>query len=134
MNVNPGGKQTLMCDTIIPLTNPEPEIGEIDTCGLPQTMVFPHDHPDPNLAGNAKGMAAVVKERKSVYKRLVDELRGKKVVRKCGQCRKSAAKKDAERCVALAEMAGQEELLDDAVLEAASKVVDEPQGNWCCLY
>jgi hypothetical protein len=133
MHVNPGGKQTLMRDTIIPLTNPDPEISKIDTCGLPQTMVFPHDHPDPNLAGKAKGMAAVVKERKLVYKRLVDELRGKKVVGKCGQCRKSAANKDTKHSVALAEMAGQEELLDDVVLEVASEVVDELQGNWYCL-
>jgi len=93
MNVNLGGKQTLICDTIILLTNPDPEIGKIHMHGLLQTMVCPHDHPDPNLAGKAKGMAAVVKEIKSVYKRLVDELRGEKVVGKCGQYRKSAAKK-----------------------------------------
>jgi len=40
--------------------------------GLLQTMVFPHDHPDPNFAGKAKGMAAVVKERKSVYRSTED--------------------------------------------------------------
>jgi len=27
INVNPGGKQTFMCHTIIPLTNPKPKIG-----------------------------------------------------------------------------------------------------------
>jgi hypothetical protein len=31
MNVNPGGKQTLLRDTTIPLTNPPPKTGELDT-------------------------------------------------------------------------------------------------------
>jgi hypothetical protein len=55
-------------------------------------MVFPHDHPDPSLAGKAKGMLAVVKERWSVYNQLVAEVGGeKKVFGKCSECRKSAA-------------------------------------------
>jgi hypothetical protein len=36
MNVNPGGKQTLLCNTIIPLNNPPPKSGKLDTRGLPQ--------------------------------------------------------------------------------------------------
>jgi hypothetical protein len=31
MNVNPGGKQTLLCDTIIPLNNPLPRSGKLDS-------------------------------------------------------------------------------------------------------
>jgi hypothetical protein len=68
MNVHPGGKQTLMCNTIIPLTNPAPNNGKNDKCGQPQTMVYLLDHPDLNLVGKVKGMAAVVGEQKSVYK------------------------------------------------------------------
>ena len=135
MNVHPGGKQTLMHNTIVPLTNPAPDDRENDTCGQPQTMVYPLDHPDPNLAGKAKGMAAVVRERESVYKRLIKEVGSeKKVIGKCGQCRKSAAKNDAERRVAMAEMAGQEDALDDADFNEATEVVEEPQNKWCCLY
>jgi hypothetical protein len=74
INVHLGGKLTLMCDTIIPLTNPAPENGETDTHGHSQTMVYLHDHPDPNLAGKAKGMAVVVKEWQSVYSQLVKRL------------------------------------------------------------
>ena len=134
MNVNPGGKQTLMRNTTISLTNPPPKAGEIDTRGLPQTMVFPHDHPDPSLAGKAKGMLAVVKEQRSVYDQLVMEVGGeKKVFGKCSECRKSATKKDAERRVAVAEMAGQEDTLDDADLDDASEAAEESKDKWCCL-
>jgi hypothetical protein len=60
-------------NTIIPLNNPPLKSGELDTHGLPQTMVFPNNHPEPNLAGKAKGMLAVIKEQKSVYDKLVSE-------------------------------------------------------------
>ena len=98
-------------------------------------MGFALDHPDTALAGKAKGMLAVVKERKSVYDMLLGAVGGeKKVFGKCAQCRKSAAKKDAERRIALAEMAGQEDSLDDAILDEASAIIEEPQNRWCCLY
>jgi hypothetical protein len=135
MNVNPGGKQKLLRDTIIPLTNPPPKSGELDTCRQAQTMVFALNHPDPALVGKAKGMLAVVKERKSVYNMLLGVVGGeKKVFGKCAQCCKSAAKKDVEWRVALAEMAGQEDSLDDAILDEASAIIEEPQNRWCCLY
>jgi len=47
----------------------------------------------------------------------------KKVVRKSAECWKSAVKKDAERHVAMAEMVGQDNCLDNTVLEVASQVV-----------
>jgi hypothetical protein len=62
MNINPGGKQTLMRDTVIPNTNPPPKPGQADTHGLIQSLVYPNDHPDSDLAGKAKGMRAVIKE------------------------------------------------------------------------
>jgi hypothetical protein len=87
MNVHPGSKQTLLQDTIIPLMNPPLKTGEPDTCGQPQTIVFPPNHPDSALAGKAKGMLAVVKERKLVYNFLVVAVGGeRKVFGKCGQC------------------------------------------------
>jgi hypothetical protein len=33
MNINLGGKQKKMCDTFIPLSNPDPAPGKEDTCG-----------------------------------------------------------------------------------------------------
>lgn len=80
-------------------------------------------------------MLAVVRECKLVYDFLVAAVDGeKKVFGKCSQCWKSAAKKDTEHCVVLAEMAGQEDSLDDAVLDEASVIIKEPQNQWCCLY
>jgi hypothetical protein len=134
MNVNPGGAQTLMRDTIIPHNNPPPKAGEVDTRGLPQPLVFPLDHPDPQLAGVAKGMRVVLQERRSVYDRLVQEVGSeKKVFGKCSECQKSAAKKDAERRVALAEMAGQEDEISEADMEQATQAPAEQQNEWCCM-
>ena len=39
MNVKPGSQQTLMHDTVIPLSNPWPKSGQPDTRGLPQSLV-----------------------------------------------------------------------------------------------
>jgi hypothetical protein len=134
MNVHPGGKQTIMQDTVVPLNNPAPENGESDMHGHLQTMVYAHSYLNPNLAGKAKGMAAVVKERESVYNRLVKEVGSEKAIGKGGQCWKSAMKKDTKHQVTLAEMAGQGDSLDDAVLDKASKVAEESQNKWCYLY
>ena len=135
MNVNPGGKQTLMRDTIIPDSNPPPNQGRADTRGLPQSLVYPMDHPNPELVGKAKGMKAVIQERVSVYDKLVEEVGGeKKVVGKCESCRKSQVKKDAERRVAMAEASGQEDTIDESDLEAAEGPGIENSSRWCCLY
>ena len=124
-----------MCDTIIPLTNPAPRDGKTDMRGHLQTMVYLLDHPDTYLAGKAKGMAIVIKEWWSVYNWLGNEVGSKKkVVGKCGQYWKLAMKKDTECCITLVKMAGQEDTLDDTILEEASEVVEEPKHKWCCLY
>ncbi|CAB5391009.1 unnamed protein product [Rhizophagus irregularis] len=49
MNLNPGGKQPIMRDTIFN--------GQI------QSMVFPNDYPDKNLRGKPKGMKLILQER-----------------------------------------------------------------------
>ena len=80
-------------------------------------------------------MRAVLMERMSVWDRLAEKVGGeKKVVGKCGDCRKSQAKKDAERRVAMAEMAGQEEDINEADLEAAVAPLEESKNEWCCMY
>lgn len=133
MNVNPGGKQKLLRDTIIPLNNPPPQPGKADTRGMPQSMIFSQDHPDEKLRGIAKGMKEVLCERESVWDEF--EKRCKKVVGKCKACTTSQIKKDAERRVAEAEAMGQESSLTDAeVAEANSTVPLAPPDEWCCAY
>lgn len=80
MNVNPGGKQTHLRDTIIPLSNPLPLPGKPDTRGTIQTMTYPLDHPNPELAGKAKGMKVVLQERESVWDELVRRRGAKKIL------------------------------------------------------
>ena len=125
----------MMRDTVIPDTNPPPKPGQADARSLIQSHVYPNDHPDFDLAGKAKGIQAVVKERVSIYDKLVEEVGGeKKVIGKCESCRKSQVKKDAERRVAMAEAAGQEDTIDDADLDTAEGPTIESDSKWCCLY
>jgi hypothetical protein len=132
MNVNPGGKQKHLCTTVIPTSNPAPKPGHTDTRGLPQTMVYPDDHLDPKLQGQAKGMKAVLQERESVWDELSDRCGGK-VVGKCKSCLKSQVKKDAERRVAEAEAMGWEDTLTDADVAQAEETITAPE-NWCCMH
>ena len=130
MNVNPGGKQRHLRTTTIPTNNPPPKPGRSDTRGRLQEMVYPPDHPDPNLRGLAKGMKAVLQERESVWDELVANCNGR-VVGKCKECSKSQAKRDAERRVADAEAMGQEDTLAD---DEAQDAAPTPVSDWCCIY
>lgn len=132
MNVNPGGKQTLMHDTIIPMSNLPPKPGQQDTHGCSKSLVYPVNHPDPTLAGKAKGMRAIMQEPTLVYDCIVKEVGPRKKV--LGKCKKSQIKKDAECQVALAEAAGQEDSIDKADIEAAKGPVVKSDSKWCCLY
>ena len=104
MNVNPGGKQKLLRDTIIPLNNPPPQLNKVDTQGMPQSVVFSQDHPDEKLQGVAKGMKEVLCECESAWDELTK--RCGKVVGRCKACMTSQIKKDAERHIAEAEAMG----------------------------
>lgn len=133
MNVNPGGKQRVMRDTVIPLTNPPPKPGQRDTRGTTQKMVYPDTHPDPELRGKPKGMKVVLQERESVWDELSSRCSGR-VVGKCKSCQKSQAKKDAERRVAAAEAMGQEDTLSDKDISQAEEVEMTSESEWCCMY
>ncbi|KAG0707298.1 hypothetical protein DFH29DRAFT_995100 [Suillus ampliporus] len=76
MNIGPGGKQKSLHDTIIPLSNPLPKPGRLDTRGVPQSLVYPSSHPNEKLAGKLKGMRAVLEERESVWDEYIERLRG----------------------------------------------------------
>ena len=78
-------------------------------------------------------MKAVLEERVSVWDELMKQRNGK-VVGKCGECKKSQTKKDAERRIAEAEAMGQEEGLTDTDVAQAETVVEESQDRWCCIY
>lgn len=96
MNVNSGGKQRHLRDTIIPTSNPPPRPGHPDTCGMPQSLVYPATHPNAKLAGQPKGMRAVLEERVSVWNEYISHLNGSCPVSKCKSCQKSQLKKDTD--------------------------------------
>lgn len=140
MNINPGGKQRKMHDTIIPHCNPDPAPGEEDTRGHAQQMNFPDDHPDPSLRGKAKGMRIVLQERKSVWAKLEAHCRqhgGTKVVGKCSSCTKSQTRKDAERRVAFVEATGEDGTAsteDIALANSDTPSIPDVSDEWCCMY
>lgn len=137
MNVNPGGKQRKLRDTVIPLSNPDPAPGEEDTRDQIQQMTFPDDHPDPKLKGQPKGVKVILQERKSVWDKYttICRERGTKVVGKCASCTKSQTRKDAERRVALAEATGESGIatIDDTAV-ADSQIQSTPCDEWCCMH
>lgn len=138
MNLNPGGKQKKLHNTIIPLNNPDPEPGDEDTRGRVQWMCFPEDHEDPQLRGQPKGIKAILMERMSVWDKYnaICKARGTKTVKKCTTCTKSQVLKDAERRVAKVEEMGQQEDIlptdEKTVLEAEMPIVTVDE--WCCMY
>ena len=137
MNLNPGGKQKHLRNTIIPLSNPPPKPGRVDTRGMPQSLVYSALHPDAKLAGQPKGMRVVLEERVSVWDEYIERLKGRRVVRKCQSCQKSQLKKDAERRIAAAEAMGQEDTLTSHdIADAEGNTDDAGSGtdNWCCIY
>jgi hypothetical protein len=135
MGVRPGGKQSHLRDTIIPLNNPPPKPNRPDMRGQPQQMVYPSDHPDEKLRGLPKGMKVVLQERESVWDQLTDRCKGKAPVGKCKDCTKSQAKKDAERRVAEAEAMGQEDTVaEEDISRSQEPETIELKNDWCCMY
>jgi hypothetical protein len=137
MNVNPGGQQRKLHDTVIPLNNPDPAPGKEDTHSQIQQMSFPDDHPDSKLRGKPKGFKAVLQERKSVWDKYTSACLecGTKVVGKCASCTKSQTHKDAERHVVLAEATGQcgIAMAEDMAI-ADTEIQSTPDDEWCCMY
>jgi hypothetical protein len=60
MNLKPGGKQSQLRDSIIPCN--ETFIPE-HLCGLPQSFCYSPEHPNQKLAGQPKGVQAILEER-----------------------------------------------------------------------
>jgi len=137
MNVNPGGKQKRLRDTIIPLNNPDPAPGEDDTRGRVQHMYFPDDFHDPKLRGQAKGVRVVLMERKSIWDKYtaICTARKAKIVGKCASCTKSQTHKDTENRVAMAEAMGQGDAatMEDTTL-IESEMPSSTDDEWCCMH
>ena len=105
-------------------------------------MCFSNDHSNPTLRGQPKGIRAVLEERKSIWDKftMLHKQHGpqcSKLVGKCGSCTKSQLRKDAERCIALADAMGQ----DDSVKEEDIKHIENEvlliandNEGWCCMY
>ncbi|EFP81114.2 uncharacterized protein PGTG_07366 [Puccinia graminis f. sp. tritici CRL 75-36-700-3] len=60
MNLNPGGKQSRLRDSIIPSDDP---LIPQHLCGLPQRFCFDPSHPNPKRAGQPKGIQVILEER-----------------------------------------------------------------------
>jgi hypothetical protein len=139
MNVNPGGKQKKLRDTVIPHNNPGPAPGEEDMRGRIQRMCFPENHDIPELQEKAKGIRVVLQERKSVWDKFTSMCKGHgtgtKLVGKCASCTKSQVRKDAECHSALAEEMGKEDAV--ATEDPTHFETEVPPINddaWCCMY
>jgi len=137
MNINPGGKQKRLHDTIILLNNPDPTSGEDDTHGQVQHMYFPDDFHDPKLQGQAKGVWAVLMERKSIWDKYaaICMVCKAKIVGKCASCTKLQTHKDAENRVAMAEAMGQGDAatMEDTTL-TESEMPSSTNDEWCCMH
>jgi hypothetical protein len=57
MNLNPRGKQSHLQDSIIPCDKP---CIPLHLCGLPQQFTYDKAHPNPQLAGQTKGIKAIL--------------------------------------------------------------------------
>jgi hypothetical protein len=106
MNLNPGGKQRKLHNTVIPLNNLGPAPGEEDTHSQTQWMSFPDDHDDLKLRGQPKGMRVVLQERKSIWDKFTASRKEHhmKLVGKCASCTKSQVRKDAELVMCMARL------------------------------
>ena len=125
MNVQPGGKQRIMHNTLIPTDNPNPSLR-----GICQTMVFSQDlppsHPDYKFHGQPKGMQHVLEERGLLTK--LEAANGGKVVGECATCKMSH--KALDQLLREAQAAADEPLEEaggNAVLRVDSSRVD------CCM-
>ncbi|OJA16726.1 hypothetical protein AZE42_11340 [Rhizopogon vesiculosus] len=106
---------------------------------MPQSLVYPLAHPNAKLAGQPKGMKAVLEESVSVWDEYTERLKGRRVAGKCQSSQKSQLRRDAERCVAAAESMGQEDTLAnhkiaDAELEGDQDETESATDNWCYIY
>jgi hypothetical protein len=99
MNLKPGGKQSRLHNLIIPCDDPFiPE----HLCGLPQSFCYSPEYPNPKLAGQPKGVQAILEERGLWQHYTALHLQeGKPSLNlQCKKCKTSNVKKDSLICSA----------------------------------
>jgi hypothetical protein len=125
MNVNPGGKQRGMRDTVIPMDNPDPEKrGKIQKMIFPEDL--PHTHPYYKFRGQPKGMKVVLEERGLLHD--LQKANSGKLQGECKFCKSS--RETQERLVREAQViaAGGEE--PEGALE---DVLHVATSHTCCM-
>jgi len=136
INVGYGGMQRKLCNTVIPLSNPEDAPSEEDMRGQVQKMCFSDDHPNLALRGKVKGIKVILEERKSVWDKYIKICMecNAKPVGKCSSYSKLQIKKDAEHHVIFAETAGQADAASENDIAIAHLVMPPtPDDIWCCM-
>ena len=97
-------------------------------------MSYATDHRDPSLQGQLKGIKAVLQKCVSVWDKALEMNRRKASVGKCRDCKKSQAKKDAEKRMAEAVAIGQDYTGAEEDLTEVQDPASEQSNDWCCLY
>ncbi|PLW44829.1 hypothetical protein PCASD_07130 [Puccinia coronata f. sp. avenae] len=94
MNLKPGGKQSHLRNSIIPFDDP---CIPLHLRGLPQTFSYDTSHPDPKLAGQPKGIQAILEERGlwEYYSSKAHKEGKKNLKLQCTGCKTSNMRKDA---------------------------------------
>lgn len=130
MNFKPGGSTTKMRDTIIPSDDPHIPI---ELRGTVQSMNYPIDHSDKELAGESKGIRQVLMERGLLdyYNNQRANQKLKPLVSKCAKCRKTGRSKDK---ITRAERLIQNSNIEDHVEDCSTKNKHPPEddGTYCC--
>lgn len=120
MNVNPGGKQAHMHDTVIPRNNPH-GLG-----GQPESMQFskelPSTHKYFKYAGQPKGMQVILEERGLVKP-------SKKIVGVCKDCKESRSRKPQIEGLSPVE----EALIDDEEEGDDTEEEEDTRPKICCM-
>ena len=65
---------------------------------------------------------------------MIEVNKGKVPPGKCRECKKSQAKKEAEKQVAEAEAMGQEDTIADEDVTVVHDPIPAPTNNWCCMH
>ena len=93
MNLNPGGKQARLRNSVIPFNDP---CILVHLRGQPQTFCYDSSHPNPDLAGKPKGIQAILEERGlwQYYTQREKDAGRPKLQLQCDYCQISNAKKD----------------------------------------
>ncbi|KAH6879968.1 hypothetical protein BKA70DRAFT_1127028 [Coprinopsis sp. MPI-PUGE-AT-0042] len=126
MNVNPGGKQRRMHDTVIPESHPNPALR-----GKVQTMVYGDDEEDETLRGQPKGMRKFLQDRE-LWEALCEANGGKPIPGDCANCKMTQKERERRAREEAEAMAGLDE--PDGDDDDGTALIPAPDPNrGCCM-